>query len=312
MLIGVFKSNQKIINGLVVLLAIVLWLPAFFSDPDLTGLFSTSIKWLDILLLISLISGQAIYLNFVVAEYRLVKGNSHLTSLFFILLNSCFLSFHEMNEIVIANTLVITAFHQFLRIYNSKNNYSIAFNAGFLIGLAGLIYFPALIYFVLLWLVLIYTTTPVWRDFIISLIGVSVPIIYLVVYQFVFGNLALLNLSDYLFQTFVIEWKNFTLYNQIFLSLLLVVLLFSFLSLFTAIGKSVVKTSKMLVAVFLMFVLGLGTLFLNQYDFLATFLVVSIPSAIIIANFFQNIERVWLAEILFSCLLISMVAGYFS
>lgn len=312
MLIGIFKSNQKITNGLVFLLVFLLWIPAFFSEIVVVKFFSTNIRWLDVVLLIFLIAGQSIYLNFIVSNYKLVKDNSHLTSLIFVVLNSCFFSFSEINKIALTNTFVLVAFHQLLKMYDSKNNYTLSFNAGALIGLSGLIYFPSLIYFILLWIVLFYATTPSWRAFIISLIGLSVPVIYFIVYKFILGSLSSIKFNDYLTRTFSVNWENFTLYNQLFLMIVSVILILALLNFFITIGNSVVKISKMLVTVFLMFLFGLVTLFINEQDTLATFLMLSIPLAIIIANFFQNMKKKWLAEVLFACLLFSVTFSYLS
>ena len=104
MLVGIFKSNQKVVNGLVILLTFLLWLPSFFIEK--TGLatifFSTGFIWLDNSIAIILISAQAIYLNVSVNEYKLVENNSHLTSLLFVVFNNCFLTFLNLNYLFIA------------------------------------------------------------------------------------------------------------------------------------------------------------------------------------------------------------------
>ena len=311
MLIGVFKSNRKILNGLAILVLLLLWTPAFLSDTVHPKLLSTDLRWLDLILMILLLSIQSIYLNFVVSEYKLVKDNSHLTSLIYILLNSCFIWLFKLNEVVLANTVVLLALHQLFRIYATKNAFSISFSIGFLFSLVGLIYFPMSPYFLLFWIVLIFTTTPTWRDFIVSFIGLCTPLAYFLVYKFIVGGLFLLDVNNYIRNVFVVNWENFTIYNQLFVLVLLFIICLATVNYFGVIGKAVVKTSKMLVVVLLMLAFGLMSLFLNQNDFLATFLMSSIPLTIMIASFFQNLKKVWLAEILFTLLLVTAVLGYF-
>jgi len=314
MLIKVFKSNHKLINILTVVLILILWIPAFFIDQELDfpQFFSTNIRWLDVLISIVIISGQSIYLNTIVWEYKLVKENSHLTSLMLLVLNAgCFL-FLNLNQVVIANSFILIAFHQLLRMYNSKNTHAILFNSSFLIALASLIYLPNIVCFALLWITLIYTTTPKWRDFIISLIGLSIPIVYYLSYKFVFQNLGTLSISNYSYTIFdnQISWVSF--YQKVFFIGLAIISLLAFISMIIILGKSMVRVRKMLVVVILMLLLNLGTIFLNKFDYLATFLMSSIPLAIILANFFQNIKKTWIGELLFFFLLIGIVLGYFS
>ena len=87
MLIRVFKSNQKLVNGLVFLLVFLLWLPAFFIQLEIVipECITTNLKWLDISICILLIASQSVYLNIIVNEYKLLKENSHLTSLMFLI-----------------------------------------------------------------------------------------------------------------------------------------------------------------------------------------------------------------------------------
>lgn len=311
MLIKVFKSNQKIINVLTVLLLLLLWIPAFFSNTVSLGLVSTGLRWLDLFLMMCLVICQAVYLNFVVSTYKLVKDNSHLTSLIYAILNSCFLWFFELNVVVLSNTVVLLVLYQLFRLYGTKNQFSISFGVGLLLGIAGLIYTPMFIYFILVWVFLAYTSTPSWRDFMVPLIGFCTPLVYYLVYKFIFDDLSTLSINEYLNQTFIVSWESFNSSNWFFFIGLLIVLVLALFNLFVT-SRSGVKTSRLLVMVLLMFILGLGSLFLNRYDFLATFLVISIPVAIIIANFFQNMKKVWLAEILFLYLLVTMVMGYFS
>jgi hypothetical protein len=311
MLIGLFKSNQKAVNVITILLVMLLWVPAFFSIEVGLQVISTGLRWVDLLLMICLLICQAIYLNFVVSEYKLVKDNSHLTSLAYVILNSCFLCLFELNAVVLSNTFVLVALHQLFRLYGTKNNFTISYAIGILIGIAGLIYSPMFIYFILLWAFLIYTITPSWRDFIVSLLGFLTPLAYYLVYKFVFDELAMFNLMDYLSQTFIVSLDSLSIYNQLFLLGLFFIVVFAILNLFVTISRSGVKVSKFLVMVFLMLFLGVGSLFLNQNDFIATFLVLTVPLAIIIANFFQNMQKVWLSEILFLYLMVTILLGYF-
>lgn len=314
MLIGVFKSNQKLLGVIVILLITLMWLPGFFIDShiDPSNLLSTNYRWLDIIISILLISFQSIYLNKIVNDYKLVKDNSHLTSLMLLLFNSCGLLVLNLNQVVIANSFIIVVFHQLLRAYNVKNGYALWFNVGFLVSIASLIYLPNVVYLLLVLVVLIYTTTPKWRDFVVILLGFSTPIIYLVTYKFVFENIELLSLNDYFKALFEVKLDDLSIFQKIFFIDLIIISLLAFMTLSSILGKNVVRVRKMLVVVVLMLIMGGGTLFLNQVDYLATFLTMSIPLSIIIANFFQNIKKSWLAELLFVTLIGGLILSYFS
>ena len=75
MLVGIFKSNQKIINILIIVLVMILWAPSFWAkeliNSDYNSLFYilkdiNNIKWLRFLVVVFLICVQGMYLNFIV------------------------------------------------------------------------------------------------------------------------------------------------------------------------------------------------------------------------------------------------------
>jgi hypothetical protein len=226
---------------------------------------SIGIKWLDISIAILIVTGQSIYLNVIVSQYKLLKENSHLTSLIFILLNSCFLLILNLNLIVIANTFILMTFHQILKMYNLKNSYALLFNASLLIALATLVYFPNILFFILLWIALIYNTTPNWRDFIISLLGLSIPLLYFATYKFVFSGTPSYNIDDYLINIYNVHWNGISFLSKIFFWILCLISVMSFVSLFSSLNKFVVKVRKSLIIVALMVIVGIGTLILNQF-----------------------------------------------
>lgn len=312
MLIGIFKSNQKIVNVLLVLLSLILWLPSFFIDIDSSNLISTQIKSLDIIISLSLIIGQSIYLNFIVDEYKLIQQNSHLTSLVFVVLNSFCLWMLDLNQIVIANLFILLAFHQILKLYDVKNTLSFLFNAGFLIAIATFFYLPSILFFALIWFGLVHMTSPKARDFIVSIIGFSVPMVYFFSYKFVTESLTDIQMGEYLFTIFNIEWADLSFFTKLNLSILIVLILVSFKSLTAILNKGTLRTRKMLFTVLFMSIIGLFGLLLNKADYLATFIMITIPLSIVVASFFQNLKKKWLGELLFSFLILGIVLNYFS
>jgi hypothetical protein len=313
MLVGVFKSNQKLVNGLVILFTVLLWIPAFFIERDTAtaSFISSGFLWLDIIIAIILISIQAIYLNIIVNEYKLVENNSHLTSLIFVLFNSCFIKLFSLNQVVIANTFILLGVHQLLRVYDTKGGFALSFNAGFLISIATVIYLPNGVLLLFLWFGLIYMISPKWRDFIITLIGFSIPVIYVVCYSYFFGDLEGFKWTDYIKEVFNLRWSEFSVLLKVLFFVILSVIILSFMRITSFMNKGALRTRKMLVVIIIMTVFGFGTLLLNKVDYLATFVLLTIPISIVVANFFQNIKKKWLSELLFITLLGLIISNYF-
>ena len=314
MFIKVFKSNEKLTNGLVILITLLLSIPSFFiqQNEDVMNFISTGYFWLDKSILILLISIQAVYLNVVANEYKLLENNTHLTALIFVVFNTSFLLLLNLNQVIIANTFVLLGVHQLLKLYDNKVSFSLSFNAGVLISIATVIYFPNGIFILLLWFGLIYLISPNWRDFLITIFGFCLPIIYVVSYNFVIDDSSFLELIPYNLCVFKIDSQVFSFFNNVLFLSIIGVILFAYLKLSIRINRGGLRRSKMLVILIFMSLFGLGTLFFNEFDYLATFVVLTIPVSVIVAIFFQNLKKKWLAELLFLILLVLIILNYFS
>ena len=320
MLIGIFKSNNKLINLLIVLLVATLWLPLFWSDTSIISsdgsLFNviSGVKDFPILnftLSVILIGVQGIYLNFIVNQFKLVKNNTHLVALFFVVLNGLSATFLVFNQLIIANIFVLFTLHQLLALYDVKNLHSLSFNIGLVIGVGSLFYAPLVVLFPLLWFVLIYTGTPQWRVFVISIFGLIVPFIFHTSYYFLIGEIsiaaAILSINQGVF-TEVISIQQIPIY-------IYVVVVLGFLSgikLLATLGKSGVKVKKMKVSILVMILLFILTLFFKGKDIIAVLVFIAAPVSVFMADYFNEIKRVWFAELLFLLLIGAIVWSYFS
>ncbi len=322
MLISVFKSNQKLVNVLVVVLTIILWIPSFWFDNSIAihqnSLFNIvgeirDMKVLNFLISVILISAQGIYLNYIVNEFKLIKNNTYLVALFFVLLNGMSPTFLVFNPVILANTFVLLALHQLFKLYNEKQPYSLLFNTGVLVAIGTLIFFPVIIIFPFIWIVLLYTGTPKWRDFIISIMGLFVPFIFYVTYYFLIDEfsqiLRLMEINNVIFIEKLSFDSGFTNYH---FYILVVIGLFSGFKLAQTIQRSVIKIRKLkMIVLILMFLLTL-TVLIKGNDYMATYLLIATPFSIFLGNYFNEIKRTWLSEILFLSLIIGLVSSYFS
>ena len=305
MLISIFKSNQRITNVFTIVITSILWICAFYGKEG----FIIN-KWIDGFLAISLIVVQSIWINRIVNQNKLIERSSYITSLIFVVLYGVVFFVKDYHLILVANLFIIGAFDQLLRLYNLKNKIDILFNASLLVGVASIFYFPYMVYFIFIWVVLVYISTPIWRDFIVPLLGFLIPPLYVVVYYFVFKDLKQL------------DWKNefievsgiglIPVSVKTMLISLAVVTALSIYMLLQIISKSVVRVKKMLWVVILMSLFGLATYILNGQSFISSIISTTIPLAIIIAAFCEKLRKLWLAEIIFSLLLANLIWTYFS
>lgn len=322
MFISVFKSNQKLVNILTVLFAICLWLPLFWTNNSIAinkySLFYfisgiNNVKFLSFVFAVLLISAQAIYINHIVNHFKIIANNTHLVSLFFVLWCAANSSLLVVTPMIIANSFLLLAVHQLFNMYGAERVYSLAFNSGLLVAIAMLIYLPAVLFLPLLWVVLIYTKTPNWREFVISMVGFAVPVIFYLTYYLITNQLtALLNDTSNNHLIFLTEQFSASHFGRSFFYACITVGLLAVINLITNIDKNVVKIRKLLLMIMLMILLFGGSLFINSFDYLATYLLVGLPFSILLANYFNQLKRVWFSELIFLGLIVTLILSYFS
>src|SRR5690606_10199379 len=131
MVIRIFKTNQVIANAFVLLLSILLWIPGYFVVVKINlpnySLFNFFGAWLlempslQVFITSVLIGLQAIFLNHIVNEEKLIKGNSHLVGLFFVVLNAASSLLLSINPIVVVNFFVLGVIYFFFKLYTLTN-----------------------------------------------------------------------------------------------------------------------------------------------------------------------------------------------
>jgi hypothetical protein len=158
--LSIFRTNQLTYSILLLLYAVLLhssdlishqnWAPVdsgmlydfLTSRIDVNGIYG-------ILLAVALITIQATMINYIVLENRVGEDQNLFAGLFFILVSSVSPILLHFSPAMLANTFIILAISQLMSINKKYSAAEPIFNAGFLVGIAALI-FPIYIIFALL------------------------------------------------------------------------------------------------------------------------------------------------------------------
>lgn len=309
MLVSVFKSNHRIVSLFVFALTALVSAP-FFQLEKVNLLFSYAI--LDYLFLVALVCFQAIYFNRIINREKLIDNNTYLTSLFIVVINGGAFILIHLSEVIIANTFVVLSLFQLFKVYNEKYKMAQVFNAAVLMGIATVIYHPYVVYFPLIFFLIFYLTTPIWRDIAVLIMGFGLPFLYVLVYKFISDGFEALTIDLFFDLNFGVGIGPLSTASKVFLILLVAYCLLGALSFVKAITGGVVKVRKLLWSIVIVALFGWMTLFVNGGDLIELLVALSLPLAVLLAIYFQQLKYKWMAEIMFLLLLISLGWIYFS
>lgn len=197
MLIKFFRSSFLIQYFVLVLLTAAIWIPGFIANPGLpvepsliTPIYNMAhsvLKMFDaaspaVALVIMFLS--AMTLNNILIFHELTPKNSLLPAFVFIL-------FMGSNPLTLCTYPVILALpfltwfiHSVFKINDEPENNMEVFNASILISIISMIYPLAIIFFICIWMILLIYGTFNGRNLVISILAVTLPYIYLLLYFF--------------------------------------------------------------------------------------------------------------------------------
>jgi len=201
MLLRYFSGNKN--NGLILifLLAVVLWLPAFLSselvpvsavEPMVLYSFIADIVNRNVLLskilgLIFLLF-QSYLLVLLSGKFILLKGRSNLPALFFVMIGSFYPGLQQFSEALVASLFMIISINFFFEAYD-KDSFSYRFfDAGLILGLGSLFYAKLILFLPILWIAAIILRKVNWREYIMPVFGMAIPLFMLAGIDFLRGE----------------------------------------------------------------------------------------------------------------------------
>ncbi len=228
MLLKLFKQSKPIILLFVLILAIISRVFLFIQLPQSPNyanqypLFSGFWQFFyehttfSLLLSLFLLLFQASWMNRIAVNNGLVKQNSLLPVLLYILFTS---SFHTLylSPIIIAQLFVLFAIDKLLSIYPAKNVQTNLFNASFLLSFSS-IFCPELMVFGLsvVLFMFIYGLSE-FRNWMVSILGFFLPIVFFYTYEVTILQTETAHIGTYLLPKFQInellpqlEWTYYT------------------------------------------------------------------------------------------------------
>lgn len=255
--------------------------------------------------------GQAIYLNFIVTSQGLLDRQSFLTAIIYIVLMSSHSGLLHLHPALISNFFLMIALHQVFKSYKEDTVLVEVFNVGMLIALAGLFYYPALLFLLFLLISLFIFFLFSLRSVIAAFMGFTAPFFFVAVYFFLADSLP--NLLENLSAGIdMVRFPNFRFspWSAVLLVALGVIGLLSYAHLvFSHIPDKPIRIRKRFWVLVYFFLISLLSIFIVanfQFFHLA---LVFLPLSVGMAVFFQQARNKRLSEMVFLLLIVIILLG---
>lgn len=279
--------------------------PSLVTDhpifSSLASFFAHHYTWSNVLLfIIGLL--MAMGWNNALSERGVFKNVTIIPAFLFIILSSVF----SLSSFWLCAFIFLFVLNKLMLCFQQERPYGLLFDSGFLIGLATVINPICIFFFMLTYVAVMVYSTISWRNFLIPIIGLFTPFLFIWTYGFYFDSLP--DLIDYYFS--YIKWSLPTIeYSLAFLIWSTLVLLLFFFAIRELAQWLTMKSLRSRKSFYVFFAYSIcafvGFFFVqDSWNYLLLF---SLPFTVLTANYFLFIEKRWWYESLFILILISTV-----
>jgi hypothetical protein len=318
MIASQIKNRQPI--GLLMAIAILLgaWIwaglqitipPVKYSMP-LFELVVSGLKFQPLILMsinVLLILITALTWNNTLNANELLPAKTWYPAFFYMLFMSSSPLQTQINPIIFSNAMLALIVYRIMDNYRKDEAFAAMFDSGFYTGIGMLFYFPVIILFPLIWVALIVMRPFIWREWIIALLGLSIPLLFTFTYYFWYDSLNVL-VYDKIFyptQDFVFllseQRTSFLLVGLWWLVCGVLSILHVMLKGWTV---NTIVSRNFLVFNGWFLALSLISFLMVPVTSFQYFSLVALPLSIYLSNYFIQMKRQWIAD-----LLILFIAG---
>ena len=315
-----FFREKSILSGILLLvLCIALKLPSiiqlrhydYIQTAPLSRLFfhyligvNNHILW-SLLASATIVFLQSLMLNYIVSQQNILYKDTFLPALFYILINSFYPQQAELTPQLISATFILLLFQRLCFLYESQKPLLLVFDAGMYLGFGILFNYDLSVFLPFILISVVIFTSFNIRYFIISILGIFVPLYFTAIIFYLNDNLnELLFFVKQSFEKQLLKTINTSITEFIPGLLLFPIVLVSGFELQQHFFRNKVKTRRIIQSVGLMMLFGVFSLFIENTNYVYAICYLSIPMSIVTAYFFINEKKYLLKELIFIALIV--------
>lgn len=131
---------------------------------------------------------QAITLNRLINDYRMMTRTNYLVAMAYLLITSFFAEWNYFSSPLLINSVLIFVLGWLFKIYNHPRAKAIVFNTGLAIGISSFIFFPSVTF--LIWILFALMIMRPFRinEWLLCLLGITTPYYFYAIYLFFEGQ----------------------------------------------------------------------------------------------------------------------------
>jgi hypothetical protein len=278
----------------------------------LLGLVLRLPEWVTGLIVYLLLISQVLHLNRIIGKHEVFYKNSFLPALFFMMFLVMIPQFITFHPVLIINSLLILILDKLFNIYKNPAPIPQAFDICFIIGVATLIYLPAISFFLLFAFSMVILKTFSWRDWLVGFTGLILPFFFAFIYYFWIDGLEDMKQKFFLNDlTRIIDTSGLVLQGyRITLVVVVAIMGLTILRIRQNFYKNTTRIRNFQQVFFIYLFVALVSLAFSGSVAVYRFAILTIPISTLISYYFLAGKKAWWNETLFWILMAVVVLNH--
>ncbi len=321
---GTFKANIPYNNFLLLLYGFLLKLPMFINPitpvaQQSDGFFYKALlSWLKPaglffpyiypLIAFLLLYTQAVAFNKLVNNQRLLPKPNYLTGMSYLLVTSIFPGWYGLFPTLLISSLLIWVLSGLCSLHNNPDSKTALFNAAMITGLATFIYFPSIIFLLLVLTGLAITRTFKLPEWILVFMGILTPYYFLWAWVFLTGNNQIELMPTFALSIPLLPQTTWS-YSAILFILITATVGIIFIQ--NSMRRLLVQSRKSWSIIYLFLLIALIVPFLNPVPGFSYWFLTTLPLASLFAAAFYYPDRKWFPFVMhWGMVILTFIMGY--
>jgi len=326
MFLSLYKTNKTYLILLIPLTGILLWLNGFINcdqqfinnigfQMPLYKFISPYINYncyVSKIIALVLAIMQSFYLSKLNKDFIFIKQRTFLHALIFLIILSSSLFTQYAIPALIANFFVLFSIDWLYSSYKKNKPNIELFNAGFMMSVAGLIYFNAFILITALFISYIILHSVKFKEFLVIITGFIAPIFILI--GLLFLNDTLFLFKDEIIKSITDAKYNFkmNLSSYIFYGYLLFILLISIFKIMSVYSTKKISSRTFMSSFFIFFLVSLMSYIIFPFVDIDILVIAAVPISYIITDGYVNSKNSFISELNFALLILTLLFAQLS
>jgi hypothetical protein len=218
-------------------------------------------------------------------------------------------SFVGLHPILFVNTFLLLIVDKTFYLYKNNHPLSLIFDSWVLLSFASLFYFPAVAFILMLLISLIVLRPFAWREWVVGLLGFSLPYFFLAIYYYWTNQFSIEFFTQFTSaytkpMSILLDIPRSTLVT---LGITAFIFILSLLKMQANFYKNVIKTRGYQQVLFFFLLTAILCFLLANKSGFFTLTILSIPLTFFISYYFLSVQKNWWSEVLFLALIISVI-----